>query len=135
MSDTSSTWTIGAVIGAVSFAASWIVHSIQGGWKARGVVADLDQKIAASGAAIKDEMRTEHDAMSRDHEKKMTEIHEKYREFEIWTRDHFVRQPHFTEVVTGINRSIEMLAAKMEAKMDRGFDKLGNQIEKLQARE
>lgn len=119
------------MIGAVSFAASWIVQALRGGWRARGVVADLDQKIEKSGAALKNEMRLEHDTMERNHGEALMAVRQKITETEMWNRDNFVRQAHFTEIMSGINRSMDALSAKM----DRGFERVGNQIEKLQTRD
>jgi hypothetical protein len=117
MSSDLSPSTIGAIFGAISVAASWLMSTLALGWRTRGIVADINEKIETKVGEVKDEVRSDHDENTRNHGESLMAIRQKITDVEIWNRDNFVRRADFAAVVESINRSIETLSAKMHADM------------------
>jgi cell division septum initiation protein DivIVA len=98
-----------------------------GAWRARGMVADLEQKIAEETEAVKNEMRQEHDVMRKETGEAVAAVRQALTDAQFWNRDNLVHKERFVE----LHRSMEA----MSAKMDRGFEGITSRIEKLRMRE
>ena len=144
MSEPSST-TIGVIVGLVSFVGSILASGASLSWKARGVVEEADKKVEAKATELRSEFKKAHEDFLKDVSETFIAIRQKIVDVEIWNRDNFVRREDFTAIVTGLNRSIEALGSKIDARLQEmraertednkaiedKIDKLDNKLDRL----
>lgn len=125
---TVATSVLSAVLGAAGAA-----------WRARGLLADIDDKHDKKVADAKKEIKDEHDRLFREAKEEhirlsrevkeeadtlahsfgegLSAIRQKVHEVETWNRDNFVRREDFFEAMKTIHRSLENLSSELKMSM------------------
>jgi hypothetical protein len=128
MSDGIGATAVSVILGGTSVVASLIVTTFLAGFRGRGMVASLNEKMIAEIGKLRDELRDEHSEFIKQNSETFMALREKIRDVELWNRDNFVRRPDFTTAIDSFNHSIQMLSAKFDADLT----KLEVKIDKLQ---
>lgn len=80
--------------------------------------------LALSAAKIHSMIRENIDLLRKDIDARVGNLHAKIIEFEMWTRDTFVRRDSFFVVKDELNRNIEKMSDKVEIRLERMETKL-----------
>jgi hypothetical protein len=82
--------------------------------------------LALSAAKIHSMIRENMDLLKKDIDTRIGNLHAKIIEFEMWTRDTFVRRDSFYVVRDELTKNIEKMSGKVEARLERMENKLDN---------